>query len=78
MARYKCIENFSLQLYEDDFPVENKFIDVGLGTIWESDSTQNIIGADIHLDNKDSYDWIEISDETLDKCFEIMEGEQNG
>ena len=65
---YKCIKEFEYEVYDDyGFPT-GEYKTVKVGTVWEV-SSENYIGGEIHLDNIDVLDWIEISRETLKEFF---------
>ncbi|MDU7904720.1 MAG: hypothetical protein E7J25_01010 [Paeniclostridium sordellii] len=66
---YKCIEGFMVDICDGDgFTVEESGFVVEEGSIWEvNEEAINVLGADVHLENNDS--WIEISKETLEECF---------
>ena len=74
---YECTEDldfFNIKgCNEDGFRIENH-ITVRKGSQWEIDSESDIIGChgiggEIHLDNVDGTQWIEISKETLNRYF---------
>ncbi|CEQ04103.1 Uncharacterised protein [[Clostridium] sordellii] len=66
---YKCIEGFTVDICDGDgFTIEESGFVVEEGSIWEvNEEAINLLGADIHLENDDS--WIEISKEILEECF---------
>jgi len=72
MEKWKCIKSFSVT----KFTMKTKFDEtmvkqqVGLGSIWNKDGFASF--SDFRLEN-DS-DWIEISEETFENCFEEVEG----
>lgn len=74
MKKYRCIKAFSVERCDGNgFPIENEYIDVNLGDVYELDeSGVTIMSADTHLD-KDDGTWLELSYETLEEHFEEVE-----
>ena len=71
---YKCIKEFSLELYDDNgFIIENEYIDINKGTIWyiPEDEDYRLIDGEVRLENEEM-DWIEITKETFKNNFELM------
>jgi len=71
MAKWKCTKSFSVTKVDGD---ENIIESIGqrieVGSTWENEeAAQN---NDIRLEN-DS-DWLEVSEETFESCFEKLEG----
>lgn len=65
-----CTESFSVPKYDEHgFMDETKCITVEQGSVWYIDSDCSIIGADIHLENDDTLQWLEISNETFKNNF---------
>lgn len=81
MSRYGCTKEFSLEKYDEDgFLVENKYLTVPVGSIWELDEDDpdyNIIADKdcVHLERvykskkTKSRQWIEITKERLAEHF---------
>ncbi len=69
--KYKCINEFYIEIYDEEWMPTEKYRTIPVGTIWELDEYTNNIGGDIHLDNDDE-GWIEISRDTFEECFEEM------
>lgn len=70
--KYKCIKDLSIPILDENWYEETgKYIIVKAGQIWIRDDETNNIGADVHLDYEDG-NWIEISNETLKECFELV------
>lgn len=65
--KYRCIETFTVDCYDGDGNA-----DIKCGSIWERDDETNIIGADVHLDNLETMEWLEIPEEDLEKYFEPL------
>lgn len=69
IKKYKCIEYFQLEKYDENGYPTDEAIDVNPGEEFEyNDESYNIIDIEfcrLTNDNK----WIEIDEETLDKCF---------
>jgi hypothetical protein len=81
--KYKCVSGFSVFCVDDNgFSIENKYLDVKKDTIWDLDDSENrMIGGEIKLErevNEKTFQWIEITKETFESCFEaILESETN-
>lgn len=72
---YKCIKEFSLELYDDDgFIIENEYIDINKGTIWyiPEDDDYRLIEGEVRLENEEMA-WIEITKETFKNNFELID-----
>lgn len=69
---YKCIKSFSVPSYNNNgFVDENNYLVIEEGTIWTLEqSGVSIIGGELHLDNVETMEWIEISKDDLEKHFE--------
>ena len=77
MKEYICIKELCLDLYDDDgFYVENETAYVEVGEIFQrsEDSFRCVADRDsIRLENDEH--WLEISEETLNDHFKLLEGE---
>ena len=70
MKEYICIEDFDIDIYDDDGFWTEKSKPIQKGTLFELDDSKfRLIGAQdsIRLTNKT--DWIEISKEHFDRLF---------
>ena len=69
--KYKCIQSFQLQTYDDDGrSIENEYLKVKKGSVWEMDETEGrIIGGDVAL-NDGNGQWLELTQEHFEKWFE--------
>ena len=73
MCKWKCIKSFSVI----KFTMKTKFNEnetmikeqVGLGSIWNKDGFASF--SEFRLENDSN--WIEISEETFENCFEKLE-----
>lgn len=76
IMRYKCIKEMYIQKYDDDgFIIDNEYMVVPVGSIWERDDRTNIMGGDVHLEsieNKNDYGWIEITVDHLKENFVLV------
>lgn len=74
--KYKCIKEMCLPKCDGDgFEVPNEYGFVTVGSVWERDDRESIIGGDVHLDslNDDSnLGWIEISFQDLGENFVVI------
>lgn len=68
---YKCIKEFSLELYDEyGFLVENEYITIKKDSIWykPEDKEYRGIGGEVMLED-DELNWIEIDEESLKNNF---------
>ena len=72
--KYRCIESFEVDSYSDagTLDVVGR-IEIACGGIWERDDETDIIGAEVHLDNVETMEWLEILKEDLGKYFEPVD-----
>lgn len=74
---YKCIKEMCLPKCDGDgFEIPNEYGFVPVGSIWERDDRESIIGGDMHLDSlgdNSDFGWMEISLEELEENFAIIE-----
>lgn len=72
MEKYKCIKEFYVSKYDENDSPTDEYITIHKGSIYEY--TEGYIGeSDIRLyleDGDDDCDYLDISYETLEKCFE--------
>lgn len=73
--KYRCIEPFEVDCYTGDGMLIEGRIEITRGSNWERDNDTNIIGTGIHLDNKETMEWLEIPKEDLEKYFEPINGD---
>lgn len=77
MMLYRCNKTFTLPMYDDDGNlIENERLPVIRGTVWERSDDENLLGGEIHLENRMTGEWIEITEERLNEYFSPKEGEQ--
>ena len=67
--KYKCINEFYIEIYDEEWNPTGEYRTIPAGTVWELDEYTNNIGGEVHLDNDDE-GWIEISRDTFKECFE--------
>lgn len=70
--KYRCKEDFELDCYTDEGMLTIGRVEIAHGSIWERDDETNIIGAEVHLDNNDTMEWMEITEKDLDEYFEPL------
>lgn len=73
--RYKCIKEICLPKHDDDgFEIQNEYVFITVGSIWERDDSKSIVGGPVHLDSVDdgSYLWLEMSFEDLEENFSMI------
>ncbi|WP_144362388.1 hypothetical protein V6B71_09100 [Mediterraneibacter gnavus] len=79
MKKYKCKKSFCVDKYDyDGFCIENEAIVIEEGKIYELEESGYMMigGSDhVHLDAIDDDSWLEITKETLEECFELLEVE---
>lgn len=69
--QYECIRNFVIETYDENgFPTD-KYMIIKKDSKWEIDKKSDIIGGEVHLDNVNGTQWIEISKEKLNKYFKV-------
>lgn len=70
--KYRCINSFTVDSYDfNEMPTE-EYVEISRGSIWERDDETNIIGAEVHLDNPETMEWLEISEKDLEEYFELF------
>ena len=70
--KYRCKKDFPIEIYDEyDMPTM-AYTDIKSGTVWTRDDNENYIGGEVHLDNEETMEWIEISHETLSEYFEEL------
>lgn len=72
--KYKCIKDCAVEMYNENGFGTGEYMNIDIGSIWEQ-SDDNYLGAEIHLDNPDGLQWIELDNETFEECFEVVEDE---
>lgn len=78
MKLYRCNKTFTLPMYDDDGNmIENERFSVIRGTVWERSDEENLLGGEIHLENRITDEWIEITKERLNEYFSPKDGEQD-
>ena len=71
--RYKCVSEFDVEEYVDDFHTGN-FFSITEGSIW-CENDVNLIGGEVHLECESGCEgvgWIEITRADLEECFEVI------
>lgn len=70
--KYRCIKPFTVDNYDENGCwEENNSTVVETGSLFTlDDSGITIIGGEVHLDEVDSYRWLEITRERLNEYFE--------
>ena len=75
MRLYRCNKTFTLPMYDDDANlIENERLPVIRGTVWERSDEENLLGGEIHLENRMTGEWIEITQERLNEYFSPKDG----
>lgn len=75
IIKYVCIEDFEVPFCDEDGGTTEKYSKVKKGSQWNLDpeNTYTLTGAELRLENNDDeLDWIEISNERLEKYFVEM------
>lgn len=74
MEEYKCIKAFSLPLCDGDGFETDKWKVIEVGTVWYTpeEKEYRFIGGEVRLES-DDFGWIEISNKTFEKHFEIVQ-----
>lgn len=80
MKKYKCIKDFVVNSYDENGLLIEKTFEIKKGTTWK-DRTNDmpITIGEYYLERKtnDKLQWIGITKETLEKCFEEVKHENN-
>ena len=74
--KYICTESFSVEMFDDDGFLTGEYLDINAGEEYETeDSSFRIIGGPdtIRLECKNG-NWLEITEETLNRFFIEAEG----
>lgn len=66
---FECIKDFQIDKYDENGFSTSDYITIRSGSKWQIDETEDIIGGEIHLDDIDGSQWIEVSKETLREYF---------
>lgn len=72
---FNCIKDFCVDLVDDNgLPTKEDGCKVKKGSMWKLDDTGNTLtGAELRLENLTGLEWIEISKQRLNECFEVIE-----
>lgn len=79
MEKYRCVNPFSVEKYDDDGFATGKEMKVRNGSVWEKDEEPyRFVGDDdtIRLMN-DKYGWLEITEDTFEKHFCKVKEQKN-
>lgn len=72
---YKCIKGFCLEICDDDgFTIDGEYTSVEKGSLWvlPEDENYRLIGGEVRLESNE-FGWLEISKETLEENFELIQ-----
>ena len=70
--KYRCKESFELDCYTDEDMLTIGRVEIACESTWERDDETDIIGGEVHLDNPETMEWLEISEEDLKRYFEPL------
>ena len=73
---YRCKETWYIPMCDDDgYTLENEYYPVKCDSVWvEDEDSWRMVGGEIRLLKKDNTcAWIEISKETLNEYFKVLE-----
>ena len=70
--KYRCKKDFPIEIYDEHGMPTTEYRDIKSGTVWTRDDNADYIGGEVHLDNEETMEWIEISHETLREYFEEL------
>lgn len=73
MMFYECVNDFQIEKYDEHGFPTCEYLTVKIGSKWERDDDTDIIGGEVHLENVDGSQWIEISNDTLMDYFRESE-----
>ena len=75
--RYRCIKEFQIPLYDSETDGwTDEEMAIKKDSVWSEDNGTKIIDGEIRLENDNTGEWIEITKERLDECFEEIESEK--
>ena len=76
VKRYRCVKEFEVENYDDDCSrIDGEYTTIKPGGIWQ-DGGHSFNICEVHLENEDAPQWIEVPTEYLSEYFEQIEGEQ--
>lgn len=70
--KYRCKKDFQIEIYDEHCMPTMEYGDIKSGTVWTRDDNADYIVGEVHLDNEETMEWIEISHETLREYFEEL------
>lgn len=70
--KYRCIKSFTVDKYDGRGFTKDGFTEINRNSVWERDDEMDIIGGEVHLDNPETMEWLEITREDLKKYFEPL------
>lgn len=72
--KYRCVKQIVLpKVDEDGFDIENESYIVEIDSIWhEAEGGYRMVGGEVRLERHETLDWIEITKDNLEGCFEIV------
>lgn len=70
--KYKCVNSFTVDNYNETGMITEERVEISRGSIWERYNETDIIGAGVHLDNPETMEWLEISENDLKEYFELL------
>jgi hypothetical protein len=73
VKRYRCVKEFEVENYDEDcFPIYDEYTVIKPGSIWQDGGFSFNIG-EVHLENDDDLQWIEIPVAYLTEYFKQIE-----
>lgn len=70
--KYRCKEYFEIDCYTEECMLTIGRVEIACGSTWERDDETDIIGGEVHLDNVETMEWLEIPKEDLERYFEPL------
>lgn len=67
--QYRCVNPFTIDLYDDSGMMIEGYFKVGRESIWGRSDEADMISGEVHLNNQETMEWLEISEEDLKKYF---------
>jgi len=71
---YKCINTFSVPMFDDDGNETEGEMIIEADSVWKLNNN-NYIDGENHLDNEESGEWLEISNKSLQQNFVLLGGD---
>lgn len=70
--KYRCVKQIVLpKVDKDGFSIENESYTTEIGSIWyDNEEDYRLVGGEVRLELQGALEWIEITKDDLEECFE--------